>query len=203
MRRILLIGLSFIVCHLSFTTARAESAKSILDKAAATVSNPSGVQAEFQMTSKQFGSTSGTISIKGNKFHASTPQAIIWFDGKTQWTYMKQNDEVNISNPSEAHLQAINPYNFINIYKNGYKLSSKKMGTSYEVHLKATDNKRKIQEMYIIVDQKSYRPTHVKMLQNGKWSVVIISGLKSVNLSDSMFQFNAKDFPKAEVIDLR
>ena len=182
---------------------KAESAKSILDKAAATVSNPSGVQANFQMISKQFGNTSGSISIKGRKFHASTPQAIIWFDGKTQWTYMKNNDEVNVSNPTEEELQAINPYNFINIYKKGFKLSSKKVNNSYEVHLKATDKKRKIQEMYIIVDQKSYRPTHVKMQQNGKWSTLIISSLKTTSLSDGLFQFNAKDFPQAEIIDLR
>ena len=108
----------------------AESAKSILDKAAATVSNPNGVQANFEMRSKQFGNTTGSISIKGKKFHASTPQAIIWFDGKTQWTYMKQNDEVNVSSPSEEELQAINPYNFINIYKKGFKLSAKKVNTS-------------------------------------------------------------------------
>ena len=183
--------------------AQAESAKSILDKAAATISNPGGVQANFQMISKQFGSTSGTISIKGHKFHASTPQAIVWFDGKTQWTYMKNNDEVNVSNPTEAELQSINPYNFINIYKKGFKLSSKKVNDSYEVHLKSTDKNRKIQEMYIIVDQQSYRPTHVKMLQNGKWSVLLISGLKSTSLSDGMFQFNSKDFPQAEIIDLR
>jgi outer membrane lipoprotein-sorting protein len=181
----------------------AESAKSILDKAAATVSNPNGVQANFQMISKQFGSTSGTISVKGHKFHASTPQAIVWFDGKTQWTYMKNNDEVNVSNPTEAELQAINPYNFINIYKQGFKLSSKKVNNSYEVHLKPKDKNRKIQEMYIIVDQQSYRPTHVKMCQNGKWSVILISGLKSISLNDNLFQFNAKDFPQAEIIDLR
>ena len=183
--------------------ASAESAKSILDKAAATVSNPSGVQANFEMRSKQFGNTTGTISIKGRKFHASTPQAIIWFDGKTQWTYMKQNDDVNISNPTEEELQAINPYNFINIYKNGFKLSSKKVNNSYEVYLKATNKKRKIQEMYIIVDQQTYRPTHVKMQQNGKWSVLIINNLKSTSLGDNLFQFNAKDFPQAEIIDLR
>ena len=194
---------SFIMMLLICIGAQAESAKSILDKAAATVSNPGGVQANFQMISKQFGSTSGTISIKGHKFHASTPQAIVWFDGKTQWTYMKNNDEVNVSNPTEAELQSINPYNFINIYKKGFKLSSKKVNDSYEVHLKSTDKNRKIQEMYIIVDQQSYRPTHVKMFQNGKWSVLLISGLKSTSLSDGMFQFNAKDFPQAEIIDLR
>lgn len=181
----------------------AESAKRILDKAAATVSNPGGVRAHFQMISKQFGNSNGEIAIKGKKFHATTPDATIWFDGKTQWTYMKGNDEVNISNPTEAQLQAINPYNFINIYKKGYKLSSKKVENSYEVHLIPTDKSRKIQEMYIIVDSSSYRPTHVKMKQKDKWSTIIISQLTSASLSDNLFQFNSKDFPKAEIIDLR
>ena len=181
----------------------AESAKRILDKAAATVSNPGGVRAHFQMISKQFGNTNGEIAIEGKKFHATTPDATIWFDGKTQWTYMKGNDEVNISNPTEAQLQAINPYNFINIYKKGYKLSSKKVENSYEVHLIPTDKSRKIQEMYIIVDSSSYRPTHVKMKQKDKWSTIIISQLTTASLSDNLFQFNSKDFPKAEIIDLR
>ena len=181
----------------------AESAKRILDKAAATVSNPGGVRAHFQMISKQFGNTNGEIAIKGKKFHATTPDATIWFDGKTQWTYMKGNDEVNISNPTEAQLQAINPYNFITIYKKGYKLSSKKVENSYEVHLIPTDKSRKIQEMYIIVDSSSYRPTHVKMKQKDKWSTIIISQLTTASLSDNLFQFNSKDFPKAEIIDLR
>ncbi|MCR5579241.1 MAG: cell envelope biogenesis protein LolA [Prevotella sp.] len=199
MKKIGFITMMLLLC----VGVQAEGAKSILDKAAATVSNPNGVQANFQMISKQYGSTYGSISIKGRKFHASTPEAIVWFDGKTQWTYMKNNDEVNVSNPTEAELQAINPYNFINIYKQGFKLSSKKVNNSYEVHLKATDKKRKIQEMYIIVDQQSYRPTHVKMYQNGKWTVLLISSLKSTSLNDGLFQFNAKDFPQAEIIDLR
>lgn len=183
--------------------AQAESAKRILDKAAATVSNPGGVQAHFQMISKQFGSTEGDIAVKGYKFHATTPDATIWFDGKTQWTYMKGNDEVNISNPTEAQLQAINPYNFINIYKKGYKLEAKKVEHFYEVHLIPTDKNRKIQEMYIVVDETSYHPTHVKMKQKDKWSTIVISRLKTASLSDNLFKFNSKDFPQAEIIDLR
>lgn len=182
---------------------QAESAKRILDKAAATVSNPGGVKAHFQMISKQFGSTNGEIAVKGNKFHATTPDATIWFDGKTQWTYMKGNDEVNISNPTEAQLQTINPYNFINIYKKGFKLSAKEVNNSYEVHLVPSKKEQKIQEMYIIVDKSSYHPTHVKMKQKDKWSTIIISDLKTATLNDDLFQFNSKDFPKAEIIDLR
>ena len=57
--------------------------------------------------------------------------------------------------------------------------------------------------MYIIVDSSSYRPTHVKMKQKDKWSTIIISQLTTASLSDNLFQFNSKDFPKAEIIDLR
>ena len=195
--------IAMIALLLACAGVQAESAKRILDKAAATVSNPGGVKAHFEMISKQFGNTSGEIAVKGNKFHATTPDATIWFDGKTQWTYMKGNDEVNISNPTEAQLQAINPYNFINIYKKGFKLSAKEVNNSYEVHLVPNKKEQKIQEMYIIVDSNSYQPTHVKMKQKDKWSTIIISQLKTATLSDDLFQFNSKDFPKAEIIDLR
>ena len=178
------------------------NARTILDKVAKNVNRPSGATADFKLSGDGV-SSSGTIAIKGNKFRATTPEGVVWFDGKTQWTYMKSNDEVNVSTPTEAQLQAINPYNFINIYKKGYKLSSKKVENFYEVHLVPTDKNRKIQEMYIIVDANSYHPTHVKMKQKDKWSTVIISQLKTATLSDDMFQFNSKDFPKAEIIDLR
>ena len=100
--------------HCSLFTATAQTAKSVLDKAASTITVKDGVKANFKMTGSH-GNTSGTIFVKGKKFHATTPVATIWFDGKTQWTYMKNNDEVNISTPTEAQLQAINPYNFINL----------------------------------------------------------------------------------------
>ena len=180
----------------------AQTAKSVLDKAAANITVKSGVQAEFKMTGSM-GNTSGTIAIKGRKFLATTPQAIVWFDGKTQWTYMKNNDEVNISTPTEAQLQAINPYNFINLYKNGYTATLNSSGKDYVVHLTAATKDKKIRELFITINKTSYNPTQVKLLQGTKWTIFDIKGLKKQNLSDSQFRFNAKDFPQAEVIDLR
>ena len=110
----MVIILSFIICHLSFSFAYGQSAKQVLDKTAAVVAAKSGAKASFTIKGDQM-NASGTIAIKGRKFQASTPQATIWFDGKTQWTYLKKNDEVNVANPTEAELAAINPYNFIYI----------------------------------------------------------------------------------------
>ena len=180
----------------------AQTATSVLDKAAATVTMKEGVKADFKM-SGSMGSTSGTIVIKGKKFHATTPQASVWFDGKTQWTYMKDNDEVNVSNPNESQLQAINPYNFINLYKKGYKATLNSSGNSHVVHLTASSAERKIKELFITVDKKTYQPTQVKLLQGKKWTIFDITNLKKQATADAEFRFNAKDFPHAEIIDLR
>ena len=191
-----------ITMALMIIGASAQTAKSVLDKAASTVTMKEGVKADFKMTGSM-GSTSGSIIIKGKMFHATTPQASVWFDGKTQWTYMKDNDEVNISNPTEAQLQTINPYNFINLYKKGYKATLNSSGSSHVVHLTATSAERKIKELFITVDKKTYHPTQVKLLQGKKWTIFDITNLKKQSASDAQFRFNAKEFPHAEIIDLR
>ena len=191
-----------ILTALISTVATAQTAKSVLDKAAAHITVKEGVKANFKMQGG-IGITSGIIFIKGKKFHASTPQATVWFDGKTMWTYMKQNEEVNVSNPTEAQLQAINPYNFINLYKNGYNCTLNNTGSSYVVHLTSNVKDRKIKELFVTIDKQSYRPTQVKLLQGKSWTIFDITDLSKSKVADSQFRFNANDFPKAEVIDLR
>ena len=195
-------AIALFAFHTSLFTANAQSAKRVLDKAAATITAPQGVKANFKMTAST-GSTSGTIAIKGKKFYATTPQANVWFNGKTQWTYMKNNDEVNVSNPTEAQLQAINPYNFIHLYKRGYNYTMTTTEKDFVIHLTASTSERKIKELFITVNKKSYQPTQVKMLQGKKWTTFDISNIKKERIADSQFQFNSKDFPKAEIIDLR
>ena len=197
MKKIVLIMSLLLVCSLSF----GQTAKSVLDKTAAVVSNKNGIQANFTMTGGM-GDVSGTIAVKGRKFHATTPVATMWFNGKTMWTYMKKNDEVNVSTPNESQLQKINPYNFINLYKQGYDMTMSKSDKAFIVHLTAQKT-NKIQELFITVDKKTYHPTQVKMLQGKKWTVFDISNLKAQTLDDAKFTFNSKDFPSAEVIDLR
>lgn len=180
----------------------AQTAKQVLDKAAAVVSAKNGAQASFTIKNDHM-STNGTIAIKGRQFHATTPQAIVWFDGKTQWTYLKQNEEVNVANPTEAEQQAINPYSFIYMYKQGYSYTMQKKGQNYEVHLTATSKTRGIKEMYIVINQKTSVPSQIRMKQDKGWTTIDIKNFKTAKLSDGTFRFNAKDFPNAEVIDLR
>lgn len=199
MKKIIFALLLVMVCATSF----AQTAKQVLDKTANAVSNPNGISADFRM-SGGMGNISGSIAVKGKKFQATTSVATVWFDGKTMWTYMKKNEEVNITTPNDTQLQKINPYNFINLYKKGYDITMNQSSTAYTVHLTAqAQNSNNIKEMFITVDKKSYHPTQVKMLQGTKWTTFDINNLKAQTLADNMFTFNSKDFPSAEVIDLR
>ena len=190
-----------LVSTLSFGQ-NASQARSILDKAASVIGRKGGATANFSISGK-YGNSSGTIAIKGNKFRATTPDAIVWYDGKTEWTYIKKNEEVNVSTPTEAQQQAMNPYKFITIYKNGFNMSMTSTASDHNIHLVAQNQSRTIKEMYIIVDKRTNLPKQVKMRQQNGWSTINISNFKAVNQSDATFRFNSKNFPHAEVIDLR
>lgn len=200
MKKILILFSILMSC---LTIAQAQNAKDVLDKCAAVVSNKDGVKASFRMESARYGSSSGTIAVKGRKFCVTTDIASIWFDGKTQWTYLKKNDEVSVTTPTEVQLQTLNPYNFITMYKKGFKQTMTTNASSYNVHLTADNSSKKISEMFITIDKKSYTPSEVKVLQGNKWTTFTISNLQKSKLDDAMFRFNSKDFPTAEVIDLR
>ena len=87
------------------------------------------------------------------------------------------------------------------LQKNGEQ--GKSIAWGNEVKMKATDKKRSIQEMYVTVNKTTYAPSQVKMRQGTKWTTIKISSLKKANISNATFTFPAKDYPNAEIVDLR
>ena len=143
---LLLVCLSMFV----FNATKAQKdndARKVLDKTAAIVGNKGGALANFKLSNGKLGAISGTISIKGNKFYARTSKATVWFNGKTQWSYLPSTNEVNVSNPNQSQQAAMNPYTFINMYKSGYNLSMNKVGRDYQVHLVAEKGNKGIPEL--------------------------------------------------------
>lgn len=198
----ILLGLLLLVSVCVSAQSSAQAMK-VLNKTASVVGRKGGAQANFNISGKKIGAQSGTIAIKGNKFQARTSKAIVWFNGKTQWSYLKMTNEVNVSNPNEAKRMSMNPYTFISMYKNGYNLSMTKSGSSYVVHMVAQNKKRSVQEAYITINKRTYTPSLVKMRQGNDWTYISVNNFRAVNQPDSKFTFNAKDFPKADIIDLR
>ena len=200
-QRNILFVLAFILCVTAFSHISAD-AKKVLDKAASVVGRRGGAADNFSITGGEVGRTSGSIIIKGNKFKTITPEATIWFDGKTQWAYMKSTNEVNVSTPSEAKRLSMNPYAFITMYKNGYHMSMKTTAAAYIVHLQAIHPARSMQEFYVTIS-KTFYPQQIKMLQGKKWVTINISSFRAASHPNSDFRFRHSDAPSAEVVDLR
>lgn len=201
MKKTLLLNMLLLFCMGVFAQ-NSQQAMKVLNKTAAVVGRKGGAQADFTVSGKKTGTQTGTIAIKGNMFQARTKKAIIWYNGKTQWSYLKMTNEVNISTPNEAKRMSMNPYTFILMYKNGYNLSMTTKGGNYVVHMVAQNKKRSVPEAYITIS-KSYKPSVVRMRQGNDWTTIYVNNFVAKNQPNSKFSFNAKDFPKADVIDLR
>ena len=157
------------------------------------------------------GRENGIIQLKGEKFMLKTSETTTWFDGKTQWSYMVRNDEVNVSNPTQEELQQINPYTFLYMYQKGfsYKLGTVKVyqGKAVrEVILTANDKKQELESITLYVTKSTYEPVYIQLQQRGQKTrneITVTAYQTGLDYADHVFTFDRKAYPTAEVIDLR
>lgn len=194
-----------MLCTFTSTNAFAQkdvTTKKVLDKTANQLMSMKAVKANFKISGGGQ-STSGTIRLSGSKYKVTTPEMTTWFDGKTQWAYMPDTEEVNVSNPTKAEQASMNPYTFLSLYKKGYNYSMKKNKGSYDIHLVAENKNASIPEVKVNITN-SYIPTQVSIRQGKQWMTVSISDLAGNQKFDkSTFTFPKSKYPNAEVIDLR
>lgn len=193
-------------------TARAQNAREILDKTAAKLKNSGGLQATFEATAfkglNPQGTAVGTIRVQGNRFQIDSDQMSTWFDGTTQWSLLAGSNEVNLTNPTPEEIQQINPYTFVDLYKNGYRLSvsdATYQGKScYEVRMVAPRRGSSISEMRVTIDRSSYLPHSIRVREGTDWTRIRVKSLATgKHWADSVFRFDSKKYPGIEVIDLR
>lgn len=197
------------------SVASAQSARSILDKASEAYNKAGGITASFTLDTKDTKakntySYDGKALMKGNKFKLEIPDGITWFDGATQWVYIKDTDEVNVTNPTGEELQNISPSAIFSIYKKGFKLTYKGekrvSGKSvYLVELTPENKKAEITKIIISIDKVSNLFTAITITnRTGIENTLTINKMQTnVSLNDSTFAFNEKDYPHVDVIDLR
>lgn len=193
---------------------RQAQAKVILDKTASAFEKAGGIQAQFNIAvyskDRLTGEAEGMIRLKGDRFMLRTDEAITWFDGKTQWSYLAGSEEVNVSNPTTAELQSVNPYALLQIYHQGfnYKLGPTKKihGKSvYEVVLTATDRKQEMSHILLYVAQNTYEPLFIQVERRDKTrsDITVTDYRTGQKYADSVFVFDKKQYPQVEIIDLR
>lgn len=195
------------------TASYGQTAKQVLDKTAAIFSHKNGASAAFHLKDAKGNELAhGRFMVKGKKYCLKSDKMLVWSDGTTQWSAFTHDtngiDEVNVSKPESSDY--INPSHFIYLYRQGYTYTMKKEGSRYVIHLKATAKNKPIQEAYISVYQSSvagaaYTPTYIKFLRDKKWTTIDITScsVQKQPIADSNFRFNARQYPNAEIIDLR
>ena len=183
-------------------SAQTDKAKVVLDKVISTFTEEGGIQIDFEGTEK------GTIVMKGEKFYLHSGQIQSWYDGKTQWSYVADTEEVNISHPTSEELQSINPYLILMRYKSDFSYTYKGEQTrngakGHEVVLKPKHGRGT--EIIRVFISKAYQPLAMKVEKNGKTlsEINVTSFRTDQHLEDGMFRFNKTLYPNAEIIDLR
>lgn len=188
--------------------AQQPDARGLLDKASANLCANGGIQARFQIYTPQ-GETNASISLEADRFFLETPGVKTWFDGTTQWTYLEENQEVTVTNPSPEELQQINPYALLNTYQSGYELllvTNNQAKMFYEIRLTAQSEEQPMQRITLMLNKKTLHPIRIKMKPQGmteEVEVVVTEYHTKKQFADDAFRFTPASYPQAEVIDLR
>lgn len=187
--------------------AQENEGQTLLDRLIDRFRKTNGVWVQYEAQSSE-GTSVGYIQLKGNKFLLKSSGMITWFDGQTQWTYLEANDEVNISEPALEDLQTLSPLAWIELYRNGgYTVQMESSGQRASVVVMTTDDaSREWQCIRLYVEKAELRPLELSMRSRSSQEDIVIRFLyyeDGKDYPDSLFTFNPKEYPTAEVIDLR
>jgi outer membrane lipoprotein-sorting protein len=205
------------LCYANAAFAQKEAkVKELLEQSSAAFSSAGNMSAYFTInikdpSAKQAMAEEGVIDIKGNQFHVNTPDNEIWFNGKTQWVLQKSWEEVNISEPSEEEVQMFHPGTFFALYKKASQyryLGEKtdvKMRKVHEIELIPQEKKSGMKKIILQINASDRMPVmfHIYYANQIENLIYINKYQTKLNLPDSLFVFDTKKHPEAEIIDTR
>lgn len=190
-------------------------AKAILDKISSKNKTYKTIKAEFAIILENKkenikDSKKGVIWIKGNKYKVDLMVSTIFFDGKTQWTYMKESNEVNITEPDPKDDNTLNPAKIFSIYESGFKIryikeKFEKNRAIYEIELYPKDLKKDFTKINLKIDKDKMQIFSMKRFgkDGTDFYLEIISVKPNEEMADNLFLFDKSKFPKVEVNDMR
>lgn len=213
--RSIILSLSILLLSVaSYAQSSAES-KAILDKASQLFEQSEGVKLSFILSPDSpeggaFEPQEGVAFVKRNKFKLDMPYTTTWFDGTTQWVLLKDANEVNISSPTDEELISISPLGLLNMYKTNYVLKKPVAGSfngkaTTEIEMFPINKSQDFESLTITLNNKTNSVVMVKFTtRDGNKNKLTISDYNSNNkFTDELFQFNKKNHPGVEIIDLR
>ncbi len=153
----------------------------------------------------------GEMYLKKDKFKLLFPGNEIISDGKILWQYMEEVSEVTISEKEDDEGILSNPKKIFTIYEYEFKYK-----LNQEITINNTVN-YEIDLFPIKIDESNY--SRIRLLigksdmvlssikyfsKDGNIYTIIINDFKTdLTLDDSIFEFDAKNYPGVEINDMR
>ena len=154
---------------------------------------------------------SGTLYVKSkaNKYKVVMNEQELFSDGKNQWTYLKEDKEVQLSEV-DNNSNSINPAKIFTIYEKGFKYlftgDTKSNGRTYHnIDLTPVDGKSSFFKVRLKIDKLTKLIDSATIFdKNGsRFTYTIKNFTPNIKVLDTFFAFDAKKYPGVEVVDLR
>lgn len=163
------------------------------------------VEAKFTINGGS-GPVQGTMTMAGGAFNLSTPQLKVWYDGKTQWTYLQSTGEVSITEPDEDELAASNPFAILSSFDTRYK--SRRLSDvngCHRVELTPNATGSGISKILIVADAAGKSPRAITVtFDDGRQVSLVVDHIAGIaKPGQKAFTYDAKLVPASEIIDLR
>lgn len=211
-------ALAFIFSLLA-TSAQAQydpKAKVVLDAVSRTYQNLDAFKAHLtrsieSATGDVFASMDGEIVVSGQKYSLAMDDLEIITDGETVWSYMKEANEVNISNYDPAEGE-ITPTSIYTLYQKGYKyaLMSEMKNDNGEViqtiDLEPEDRRGEVAKIRLMVNKKDHTVRKWIVQERGTNTRQVFEINKfdpKVQVAPGTFAFSKGDHPGVTEVDLR
>ncbi len=210
---------SFLVLSLSGVVALAQNdpkAKAILAEVSKKYRSYDVVKSDFTFTldnkqAKVKETQSGVLYVKANanKYKIAMTNQELISDGKVQWTYLKNDQEVQVSNVDHSG-ESLNPAKIFTIYEKGFKYlytGDKKVGakTYQQIELSPIDIKKSVFKVRLSIDKANKQISNIVIYEkNGNiYTYNVKTFSPNVKVPETTFAFDAKKYPGVEVVDLR
>jgi outer membrane lipoprotein-sorting protein len=152
--------------------------------------------------------TSGVFTLKGNKFTLEMDLMKAWYDGKTQWAYVPENNEVSVTEPTMKELSETNPMAILSGFKSKclIQFSTRvKSAQNYCIEMIPKVKTSNITKIDVQINKTNGNLFSIKLTnKNGGSTILTLSNFqKGINVPDNIFVFNAARFKGVTVNDLR
>lgn len=196
-----------VALHAQFNPEAAEIIRPISEN----LMKSSGVEIDFVFTfeNKQEDITEtneGKVFLKGNKYKLNMLGVSSFFDGKSQWIHMIEEEEVNITEPDLEDEEEFTPVNIFTMYEKGFRFKIiEDVDKLITIDMIPDDAEKPFHKIRLKLDKKNKTFVMVKSFgRDGIDNIIDIkSTKKDLNINDEFFVFNASDYPNVEVIDMR